>query len=278
MQQVHSVQDYEMSISGTTSKTNSPRRHAPLPCTLTPRLRRDVIVATLITLLALACIHLFHNNSRGAALLRIYDPARNAALHAARLRTHCEVDMPSNATIETNREWGVRLVSYHNIHRYLQQRWSPAPTTRLKVLGNEKFLQPYTDFLEINKKYVDLHHIPYASESFDVVAADQVLEHVIFPQLMMLEIHRVLKPGGIAIFTTIAYNPLHEGRKWHDYWRFMVDGLLTLSLPFKNVPLCGSWGNQSIRWLGIKDLFYSRFWAEEFPRSAGSSPSRRGSS
>ncbi len=232
-----------MSVSNTTSKTHSPRRIAPLTCTATPRLRRDVTIGALIALLILVYTHLFHSNNNGAALLRFYDPERNSALHAARLSTRCEVKVPSNATIEKHRDWGVRLVSYLNIHRYLQQRWSPAPNSRLKVLGNERFLQPYTDFLEITKKYVDLHHIPYASESFDVVAADQVLEHVIFPQQVMLEIHRVLKPGGIAILTTIAYNPLHEGGKWHDYWRFMVDGMLTLSLPFKNVPLCGSWGN-----------------------------------
>lgn len=40
---------------------------------------------------------------------------------------------------------------------------------------------------------------PYESDSFEVVVASHVLEHLYHPENAMKEIYRVLKPGGIAI-------------------------------------------------------------------------------
>lgn len=41
-----------------------------------------------------------------------------------------------------------------------------------------------------------------ADESYDLVVADYVMEHVEHPRLMLAEIHRVLRPGGHFIFRT----------------------------------------------------------------------------
>lgn len=41
--------------------------------------------------------------------------------------------------------------------------------------------------------------IPFASESFDVVVSNQVIEHVENLDLTLSELHRVLKPGGIVL-------------------------------------------------------------------------------
>ncbi len=43
--------------------------------------------------------------------------------------------------------------------------------------------------------------LPLKSEAFDFVAALQVLEHVTYPQQVLQEINRVLKPGGLALVT-----------------------------------------------------------------------------
>lgn len=59
----------------------------------------------------------------------------------------------------------------------------------------------------------------------------------------MLEIHRILRPGGLALITSVAYNPLHEDDNFHDFWRFMTDGFKVLSVPFKGgIKACGTWG------------------------------------
>lgn len=41
--------------------------------------------------------------------------------------------------------------------------------------------------------------IPFTSESFDVVFSSNTLEHVYEPEKLLLEIKRVLRPGGVAI-------------------------------------------------------------------------------
>ncbi|MGB8956292.1 MAG: class I SAM-dependent methyltransferase [Tumebacillaceae bacterium] len=54
----------------------------------------------------------------------------------------------------------------------------------------------------------DLQNLSFESESFDVVITQEVLEHVADPERAFQEIARVLKPGGLHVFSV----PLHEGR------------------------------------------------------------------
>lgn len=45
-------------------------------------------------------------------------------------------------------------------------------------------------------------HIPYPDHEFDLVVANNVLEHLTDPRGVFHEIHRVLKPGGAFLFKT----------------------------------------------------------------------------
>ena len=49
---------------------------------------------------------------------------------------------------------------------------------------------------------IDLQHIPFSDETFDLVICNHVLEHVADAGAALGEIHRVLKPGGRAICQT----------------------------------------------------------------------------
>jgi ubiquinone/menaquinone biosynthesis C-methylase UbiE len=51
----------------------------------------------------------------------------------------------------------------------------------------------------------DATSLPYADRSFDVVISCECLEHVLNPQAMTREIHRVLEPGGSYYLTTENY-------------------------------------------------------------------------
>ncbi len=53
----------------------------------------------------------------------------------------------------------------------------------------------------------DATRMPFADDSFDIVIAAEVLEHIPADQAAMTEIARVLRPGGIAAVTVPAWLP-----------------------------------------------------------------------
>jgi len=48
--------------------------------------------------------------------------------------------------------------------------------------------------------HFDLHHAPFADNSFDVIFCHHVLEHVEDADQCMRELYRMMKPGGFGIF------------------------------------------------------------------------------
>lgn len=56
-----------------------------------------------------------------------------------------------------------------------------------------------------------LTELPFRDASFDLVTAKHTLEHVLSPQKAMQELHRVLKPGGVAMIVVpdVAYRRNH---------------------------------------------------------------------
>jgi SAM-dependent methyltransferase len=64
----------------------------------------------------------------------------------------------------------------------------------------------------------DAHALPFANESFDGVVAQAVLEHVVDPYRCVEEMHRVLRPHGLAYAETPFMQQVHMGR--FDFTRF----------------------------------------------------------
>lgn len=56
-----------------------------------------------------------------------------------------------------------------------------------------------------NKIYGDLAHLPFEGASVDVVSANMVVEHLPQPEIILREVHRILKPNGAFIFHTPNY-------------------------------------------------------------------------
>lgn len=89
------------------------------------------------------------------------------------------------------------------------------------------------------------YHIPVPDASFDSALCTCVLEHVEEPERALRECCRVLKLGGVAIYTVPFIWHLHEEPR--DFYRFSRYGLDYL---FKKVgfdvieinALCGFWG------------------------------------
>src|SRR5262245_7997023 len=58
-----------------------------------------------------------------------------------------------------------------------------------------------------NRTCAFLDKLPFADGSFDVISCNMVVEHLADPVVCFREIHRVLAPGGVAIF--------HTPNLWH---------------------------------------------------------------
>lgn len=65
------------------------------------------------------------------------------------------------------------------------------------------------------------------SNSADVTISGQALEHIEFFWITMLEIGRVLKPGGLGCVIAPSAGPEH--RYPYDCWRFYPDGLVAMT-------------------------------------------------
>jgi SAM-dependent methyltransferase len=72
---------------------------------------------------------------------------------------------------------------------------------------------------------------PIPDESIGLVLNCESLEHIQNPQKAIDEIHRVLRPNGLLILTTVMHFKIHRAPK--DYWRFTPDGIELLLSRFK---------------------------------------------
>ena len=89
----------------------------------------------------------------------------------------------------------------------------------------------------------DAMALRFPDSTFDLVFSHQVLEHIPRPWLAAQEMIRVLKPGGIGIHTTCAFNPRHGQPHFRDYYRFHPEGLAEV-FGGMQVMECSEWGNR----------------------------------
>lgn len=68
------------------------------------------------------------------------------------------------------------------------------------------------DTLVAEKRVGDARALPYADQSFDVVVAADLLEHIADDATVVREIHRVLNVGGSFVLTVPAFNWLFSAR------------------------------------------------------------------
>jgi len=88
------------------------------------------------------------------------------------------------------------------------------------------------DFRQIDKTYApstyvcDLQQIPVEDGRFDFIIFNQVMEHLPDPKPVLVELNRVLRPGGKMIYSGPLFYEEHE--KPFDFFRYTQFGLREL--------------------------------------------------
>jgi SAM-dependent methyltransferase len=133
--------------------------------------------------------------------------------------------------------------------RRIFQKWLADVPGQLRVLDVGGRLQPYRPLLEERlAAYAALdirssalvsvvakgEQIPLASGVFDLVICTQVLEYVFDPSVVVKEIHRVLKPGGVLLLSVPAIFPRDADE---ECWRFEPAALRTLLAGFSKFEI-----------------------------------------
>jgi SAM-dependent methyltransferase len=86
---------------------------------------------------------------------------------------------------------------------------------------------PVTQFI------ADAHQIPLASHSVDAIVIQAVLEHVLDPNAVVGEIHRVLRAGGLVYAETPFLQQVHAGP--YDFTRYTSSGHRYLFRAFEEI-------------------------------------------
>jgi SAM-dependent methyltransferase len=137
--------------------------------------------------------------------------------------------------------------------------------------------QPYRDLFPRVDRYVGLDHpgaprldvcgdglaLPFRVGSFDAVLCNQVLEHVPEGAVLMEEIARVLRPGGVLLLTVPLTWDLH--REPSDFYRYTRYGLQYLAdksglRVLEIAPTCGLWATLAQRVADTVINNYGRRW------------------
>jgi SAM-dependent methyltransferase len=87
---------------------------------------------------------------------------------------------------------------------------------QVQVIGTDIYHSPHLTLI------ADGHRLPFADQSVDGVWIQAVLEHVLDPQQVVAEIHRVLRPDGLVFADTPFMQQVHEGA--YDFTRFTLSG------------------------------------------------------
>jgi SAM-dependent methyltransferase len=120
----------------------------------------------------------------------------------------------------------------------------------------------------------DIRNIPVENDSFDVILCTEVFEHIPYPIESLKEISRILKSGGILLFTAPLGSGLHQ-QPFHfygGYTPFWYDLFLNEN-KFENIEITANGGfytffaqeflrflKLSLPWKSVMNLIISPIW------------------
>ncbi|HUD13250.1 MAG TPA: class I SAM-dependent methyltransferase [Terracidiphilus sp.] len=79
-------------------------------------------------------------------------------------------------------------------------------------LGVAKDVELRTNSSRAHLVNLNAEHVPTASESFDLIISLSTFEHFFHPDVVLKEMHRVLRPGGAAL---VSFQPIWTSARGH---------------------------------------------------------------
>jgi SAM-dependent methyltransferase len=104
--------------------------------------------------------------------------------------------------------------------------------------------------------------MPLEDDRFDLVFAQAVLEHVRDYPAAVAEMHRVLKPGGLALVGTHGTWEIHGAP--HDYWRWTPYGFEQTFRAFASCRV-EQVGGPVMNYFAIRNLYWRRLQLRCYP-------------
>jgi SAM-dependent methyltransferase len=140
-------------------------------------------------------------------------------------------------------------LSYVRVLARLKQLLSVLAQTRVLVVGGGCQRKWLDDMLGAGERvrviycdvdvradvdiFCDAHNLPFVDGGFEAVITTAVLEHVMYPEKVALEISRVLKIGGILYSELPFMQQVHEGA--YDFTRYTLSGHRRLFNRFEEI-------------------------------------------
>lgn len=114
---------------------------------------------------------------------------------------------------------GTRLLNIYSSHDFSGNREEVYRERFFKECEYETIDFWEDSFIYNNVPVKGKHYFPFPDNHFDVVVTTKIiLEHISEPEVVVKELHRILKPGGKAFIIAPLVRRQHQ--KPHDYYRY----------------------------------------------------------
>ena len=204
--------------------------------------------------------------------------------------TVCSADQIETYVKRTNRNWSSLIdllsstskITRKNCDTFVKRLFSLSDRPKVLVIGGAKpgsgteklWGAANIDIHSVDiysSEYVDVicdgHYLPFSSKSYDGVWIQAVLEHVVEPGVVVKEIHRVLKDGGVVYAETPFMQQVHEGA--YDFTRYTVLGHRYLFKEFEVISMGGNMGAATVVVWSLKYLVWALFRSKLVARLTG---------
>jgi 2-polyprenyl-3-methyl-5-hydroxy-6-metoxy-1,4-benzoquinol methylase len=174
-----------------------------------------------------------------------YRKARNA--HAPTVRDSCLRTAQSQLHLIQEHARGTDLLDIGCAQGFFLFSASKAGYTAKGVEVSQDAVAYARNEFGLDVEDKPFEELRFAEAHFDVVTLWQVLEHVPYPLMMLKEVNRILKPGGLVVVSTPNIGGIPAKilrRKWWDIKRLHINQFATKTLThvlrnagFRNISL-----------------------------------------